>query len=208
MRLSRSALASIVVCALLSGCAGSSARSPGSAANLDTESDTTSNAAAGGPPGAHLVISSDAFQAGPELASGEHALPARYTCDGSNFPPAVRWTGVPPGTTELILIVMDLSAPGSKRLFDWAVAGLQPTLVGLPAGVRPLTGAVVGRNSFGRNGYSVCPPRGHVNDYIVLLFAVRHRLSLRSGFDPNAVYETAGDRHLGEAQSGFVYLRR
>jgi phosphatidylethanolamine-binding protein (PEBP) family uncharacterized protein len=101
---------------------------------------------------------------------------------------------------------MDMSAPGSERIFDWAVAGLHPRLRTLAAGSLPRD-AVVGRNSFGQTGYDVCPAKGQVDDYFIILYALPHRLSLKSGFDPNQVYEDIARAGFPEGQSGFAYKR-
>jgi phosphatidylethanolamine-binding protein (PEBP) family uncharacterized protein len=103
---------------------------------------------------------------------------------------------------------MDLTASESSpnRVFAWAVAGLKPTLRGLSAGSLP-AGAFAGRNQLGQSGYSVCPSRGHVHNYVVLLYAVPHSLSLSAGFDPGALYARIGGAGLSQAQSGFAYKR-
>jgi phosphatidylethanolamine-binding protein (PEBP) family uncharacterized protein len=152
-----------------------------------------------------MVLSSSVFQAGRPVR-GEHAIPASYTCDGSDVAPAMTWTGVPPGTAELLLIIVDTTASRTQRVFTWAVAGLSPTLRGIATGSLP-AGAIVGRNGFGQSRYSVCPHRGDVHLYGIVLYALPRRLPLRPGFEPNRVYEKVSVEHLPEAQSGFAYKR-
>jgi len=118
----------------------------------------------------------------------------------------MHWSGVPSGIAELVLIMIDLNAPGSQRVFPWAVAGIRPKLHGLSPGRLP-RGAVAGRNSFGENHYDICPPSGAPHSYGMFLYALRHSLSLRTGFDPNAVYEKIGGAGLTQGQSGFAYKR-
>jgi phosphatidylethanolamine-binding protein (PEBP) family uncharacterized protein len=211
----------------ITGCGGSSSKSTSSAAQgtgasqtatkssaatststTPTTSTTHSTSASSATPRAALTLSSAAFQAGRPIANGEHAIADLYTCDGSGISPPVRWSGVPAGTAELFLLVLDLRGPGgSKRFFNWAVAGLKPTLRGIPAGRLP-NGAVVARNGLGRSRYSLCPAKGRLHPYIVILYALPYRLAVRPGFDPNAVYEKIGGANLPEAQSGFAYRRR
>ena len=92
-------------------------------------------------------------------SGGPQALPAEYTCDGKGTSPALRWQGVPPGTAELVLFAMNIQPVEGKLFFDWAVAGLSPELEEIEAGKLP-KGAVVGRNSFGKTGYEICPEGG------------------------------------------------
>jgi phosphatidylethanolamine-binding protein (PEBP) family uncharacterized protein len=106
---------------------------------------------------------------------------------------------------ELAVLVIDLNAPGSKQFYDWAVAGLKPTLHGLVPGILP-PGAFAGRNGFGQSRYSICPPKDSVHSYAVILYALPHHVALGRGFDPNALYKQ-GPR-LPQGQSGFAYERR
>lgn len=119
---------------------------------------------------------------------GPGSLAATYTCDGADSWPALRWAGVPAGTEELALYVMNAQPVGGRLFFDWAVAGLDPGLESIEAGQLP-RGAVVGINSFGKRGYSICPPAGSGEIYIFALFALPRSLSPKQGFDPRALRE-------------------
>jgi len=133
--------------------------------------------------------SSQASNAGPQ------ALPATYTCDGKGASPALRWQGVPQGTAELVVFAMNVQPVEGRLFFDWAVAGLSPDLTEVEAG-KPPRGAVVGRNSFGKDGYEICPPGG-AETYMFTVFALPAKLSPSQGFDPSAlrkeVLDTSGN---------------
>jgi phosphatidylethanolamine-binding protein (PEBP) family uncharacterized protein len=122
-------------------------------------------------------------------SGGPQALPALYTCDGKSTSPALRWQGVPQGTAELALFVMNIQPVGGELFFDWAVAGLSPELEEIEAGKLP-KGAVVGRNSFGKTGYEICPEGGG-ETYMFALFALPKRLSPTEGFEPLALRKAA-----------------
>jgi phosphatidylethanolamine-binding protein (PEBP) family uncharacterized protein len=124
----------------------------------------------------------------PAIPSGEAALPAPYTCDGSDIWPALQWSGVPAGTKELILYAMNAQPLGGRLFFDWAVAGLDPASHGIEAAKLP-SGAVVGTNSFGKRGYSICPAKGSAETYIFALFALPKALAPQKGFDPRPLRE-------------------
>ncbi|HEY6865856.1 MAG TPA: hypothetical protein VI792_01290, partial [Candidatus Eisenbacteria bacterium] len=51
-----------------------------------------------------LVLSSPAF-------AGGGGIPRPYTCDGTDVPPALQWSGAPQGTASFALIVDDPDAP-------------------------------------------------------------------------------------------------
>lgn len=145
------------------------------------------------------VVADLTLQSPSSLPSGggPPALPARYTCDGNNTSPALRWQGVPQGTAELVLYAMNLRPVEGKLFVDWAVAGLSPRLEELEAGKLP-RGAVVGRNSFGKTGYEICP-EGESETYIFGLFALPKKLSPTQGFDPIALRSAvrASSRNVG-----------
>jgi phosphatidylethanolamine-binding protein (PEBP) family uncharacterized protein len=131
----------------------------------------------------------------PPSSGGPGALPVQYTCDGKNTSPALHWQGVPEGTTELALFAMNLQPVQGKLFFNWAVAGISPDLEEIKAGELP-KGAVVGRNSFGKVDYELCP-EGSGETYMFALFALPKKLSPSRGFDPltlrKEVTDTSGN---------------
>ena len=131
---------------------------------------------------ASMSLSSPALQPGPESTL---LLPATYTCDGKDSWPPLRWAGVPQGTAELDLLVMNLTPVNGRLFFDWAVAGIDPSQKDIEAGRLP-KGVTVGRNSFGKNIYSICPP-GSSEIYIFALYALPKPIPAKRGFDPLAL---------------------
>jgi phosphatidylethanolamine-binding protein (PEBP) family uncharacterized protein len=126
---------------------------------------------------ADMSLASPAIAASSE---GPGRLPATYTCDGQGDWPALRWSGVPAGTEELILYAMNIQPVEGQLFVDWAVAGLDPGLEEIEAGKLP-TGAVVGTNGFGERGYEVCPSGSEI--YVFAIYALPRALSPRKGFD-------------------------
>ena len=65
--------------------------------------------------------------------------------------------------------------------------GIPASATSIPAGHVP-AGAVVGRNSTGSVGYAgVCPPAGKSHSIVFLLYALRTKVNVSSGFDPRTV---------------------
>jgi Raf kinase inhibitor-like YbhB/YbcL family protein len=119
-----------------------------------------------------LSLKSSAFAQGRNV-------PRKYTCDGMNVSPPLEWSGVPAGTTSLLLICNDPDAPGGT-FHHWAAYDIPPDLKGLeeiPAGKqdRRFRQAV---NDFGQAGYGgPCPPGGHKpHSYRFRLSALKERL--------------------------------
>lgn len=156
-------------------------------------------------PPAPVTIDVSAVGLPPQAHEGAMPpLPKRNTCDGANVWLPFAWSGVPTGTAELALFIVNLKPVNEAVFVDWAVAGLSPTSQGIPAGALP-SGAVVGRNGFGQVGYSICPLKGTSETYIARLVALSHPLHPRAGFDAKALYLEAARAAkavgLGEAGS-------
>ncbi|HEV3072648.1 MAG TPA: YbhB/YbcL family Raf kinase inhibitor-like protein [Solirubrobacteraceae bacterium] len=117
-------------------------------------------------------------------------MSAHYTCDGANVPPPISWSHVPPNTAEIDLFLFDLSPVHGKLFASWAVAGISPKLRGLSAGQLP-AGAILGRNSHGQTGYSLCPPKGPAVRYAFLMYALPKKIPVSPGFDAEKLREKA-----------------
>jgi phosphatidylethanolamine-binding protein (PEBP) family uncharacterized protein len=117
-------------------------------------------------------------------------IPERYTCDGADVSIPVWWSRLPRGVAELALFVIGLRPIHGEFYFAWAVAGLDPTSHGISPGRLP-PGAVVGRNSLGGVGYSICPPKGRRETYFVKILALSHPLNASPGFDAPTLYRRA-----------------
>jgi phosphatidylethanolamine-binding protein (PEBP) family uncharacterized protein len=136
----------------------------------------------------------------------EHRIPKRYTCDGADASLPVQWTGIPRGTAELALFVGNLQPVHGGLFFDWAVTGLSPKLHGISAGRLP-PDAVVGRNSFGQDRYSICPPRGTRESYAVKVIALPHKIQAQPGFDALTLYRDAERSAKAVGLVGVAYKR-
>jgi phosphatidylethanolamine-binding protein (PEBP) family uncharacterized protein len=136
--------------------------------------------------------------ASPALTAG-HRIRARYTCDGGDVSLQLVWSRLPAGTREVDLFVLGVASArrvSSAKTHDtltvqWAVAGLSPALHAIAAGHLP-AGAIVGRGTGGRARYSMCPAKGRLTKYFVLLYALPRRLALRPGFQGSAALVNAG----------------
>jgi phosphatidylethanolamine-binding protein (PEBP) family uncharacterized protein len=131
---------------------------------------------------ADISLASPAFGGAGE---GVQSIPATYTCDGKDTWPELQWSGVPSGTEELILFVVGMQPIEGALFFNWAVAGIDPATEGIEEGELP-QGAILGKNGFGKLGYSICP-QGEAETYVFSLYALPSSLSPAKGFDPLAL---------------------
>lgn len=109
----------------------------------------------------------------PDFADGA-AIPARFTCDGANVSPALRWSGVPDDAATLALVVDDPDAPGGT-FTHWVVVDIDPTTGGIADGAPP-PGAKQVPNSVGKPSWlGPCPPSG-THHYRFTVYALSRRL--------------------------------
>lgn len=148
----------------------------------------------------------DKIGIGSPVVPADGAVPARYTCDGANEPLPLQWEDIPAGTKELMLDVIKYSPVNGKLFFAWAVTGLRPTSRGIAAGKLP-AGAIPGLNSTGSRAYSLCPPKGPKEAYVVVLFALPRHLAAKPGFDPAKLRHEANETANYEGQLGINYQR-
>ena len=102
------------------------------------------------------------------LAFADHApLPLRYTADGEGLSPPLQWTGVPPGSASLVLVVEDADSPTPHPLVHAIAVGLPAEDGNLPEAAFPSpdntgTGLHAGRNSYLQAAWlPPDPPPGH-----------------------------------------------
>jgi Raf kinase inhibitor-like YbhB/YbcL family protein len=125
-------------------------------------------------PGPKLKVTSSAFSEG-------QPIPKKYSGEGDNVSPPLKWDAPPAKTQSLALLVEDPDAP--KGTFTHWV------LFNLPADTRTLPenasdgklpeGAVQGTNDFDKTGYGgPKPPKGNLHRYYFKLFALDAKLDL------------------------------
>jgi len=152
-----------------------------------------------------LVISSMAFK------DGEH-IPTRYTADDRDISPALAWSGTPPGTSSLALILHDPDASRPGGFTHWVIFNLPADSRGLPEGVsareRLENGATQGKNDAGTSGYmGPSPPPGKPHHYHFRLYALDQPLKLGGSAGRQQVQDTIKGHILAEAELVGLYQR-
>jgi phosphatidylethanolamine-binding protein (PEBP) family uncharacterized protein len=225
----RTLIALALATTVLAGCGGSSTSSPSAPAVASVSSSSQNSSAPSAPPTTTAPSAPTTSTATPQTqTTGSSApapapvsieasipgqptggqIPSRYTCDGGDVSLPLKWSGVPHGTVEIAIFLLNLQYVHGKPFVGWAVAGINPASHGISAGALP-AGAVVGRNSFGRVGYSICPPKGAGHEtYIVRVTALSRRLPLSTGFNGEAVYNEAERYAKAVGLAGGTYKRR
>ncbi len=88
-------------------------------------------------------------------------IPRRFTCDGNNLSPPLKWSGAPEGTRSFVLLCDDPDAPAGTW-HHWAAYDIPPDFTELPEGAAEQAKMKQAVNDFRKTGYGgPCPPHGH-----------------------------------------------
>jgi Raf kinase inhibitor-like YbhB/YbcL family protein len=117
-------------------------------------------------------------------------IPQRYTKDGEDVSPPLRWSSPPPGTREVVVICEDPDAPFPKPFLHWMAYGIAPNVTELPEGLGKARDVDAPRlrqlrNSTRSDGWAgPAPPPGHgVHHYHFQVFALSDGLRDFAGHD-------------------------
>ncbi|MBI2999166.1 MAG: YbhB/YbcL family Raf kinase inhibitor-like protein [Deltaproteobacteria bacterium] len=151
-----------------------------------------------------MEIKSSAFQNGADI-------PRKYTCDGPDVSPPLRWENPPSGTKGFAMIADDPDAPGGTWV-HWVIYDLPANTKELAEGLKPnetlVNGAKQGINDFRKIGYGgPCPPRGPAHRYFFKLYAVDAQTDLRPRATKQQLLDAMKGHILAEAQLMGRYKR-
>jgi len=137
-------------------------------------------------------------------------IPVRYTCDGADISPALRWTSPPRGTQSFAIICDDPDAPAGTWV-HWVYYDIPAGIEGLPDKVppqkEPVNGGKQGVNDFRKIGYGgPCPPGG-THRYFFTLYALDAVLNLNPGLTKKQLLKALAGHILGQAQLMGRYAR-
>ena len=137
-------------------------------------------------------------------------IPKKYTCDGVDVSPPLKWDNVPDGTKSLALISDDPDAPVGTWV-HWVLYARPPDPRELPENIPPKkaleNGAKQGTNDFRKIGYGgPCPPGG-THRYYFKLYALDIELRLDPGMTKGELLKAMEGHILAEGQLMGRYKR-
>jgi len=140
----------------------------------------------------------------------DQAIPAKYTGDGDDVSPALRWHGAPDGTRAFAVFCHDPDAPlvkpGTYGFVHWVLYNLPGTTTSLEEGTGTGT---AGGNDFGNTGYGgPMPPEGHgTHRYFFWVMALDKALDLPAGLTLWELLEEVEPHLLGMNRVMGTYRR-
>jgi len=164
-------------------------------------------------PAAAEEVAMDFVLSSPSFGPG-NAIPVRHTCEGRDLSPTLEWSGVPPGTESLALIVDDPDAPDPKAprmtWVHWVLYNIPATVTSLGEGVEPgdlPEGTLEGVNDWKRTGYGgPCPPIGR-HRYFHKLYALDTTLDDLGNPTKEDLLQAAEGHILGRAELMGTYQK-
>ena len=143
-----------------------------------------------------ITITSSAFEEGG-------MIPSKYTCDGENISPPLKWEGVPQETKSIAIISDDPDAP-VKIWVHWVMWNIPVDMEQLAESVPPDAdlpdGSKQGINDFKHHGYGgPCPPMG-THRYYFKVYALDTKIDLASSSRKSHLLKAMEGHILAEGQ--------
>jgi hypothetical protein len=148
---------------------------------------------------AELKISSPVFE-------NNDAIPKKYTCDGADVNPPLKFENIPSAAKSLALIVDDPDAPGGTWV-HWVLWNIAPGTAEVKENTIP-AGALQGMNDFRKHDYGgPCPPSG-THRYFFKLYALDAPLTLSPGAKKADLEKAMKGHIIAQAQVVGLYSRK
>jgi Raf kinase inhibitor-like YbhB/YbcL family protein len=130
-------------------------------------------------------------------------FPKKYTADGENVSPPLKWSDPPQGTRSFALVCEDPDAPGGTWV-HWVVFNLPTESRSLEVAVSTeetlQDGAKQGKNDFKKIGYGGPAPPSGTHRYYFKLYALDRPLDLAAGANREELQRAMKDHVLGGGQ--------
>jgi len=136
---------------------------------------------------------------------GKH-IPPKYTGDGDDVSPLVKWNTMPAGVKEIAVVMDDPDAPVGT--WDhWSVYKIPAATTELAEGVssnrgkKHPTGMLEGKNTTGNIGYEgPQPPRGQTHRYIIRVFGLDSPLDVKAGLTKKELLKAMAGHIVAEGR--------
>ena len=129
--------------------------------------------------------------------SNNELIQNKYTCQGQDISPQLRFSNIPKNAKTLALVMDDPDAP-SGTFTHWLVWDIPVTVNEIQEGERVTY--TQGLNDFGRQYYKgPCPPSG-VHRYFFILYALDSEINLKQGATKDELIKAMRDHIIEKAE--------
>lgn len=148
--------------------------------------------------GGKMKIESPAFK-------HQERIPVKFTCEGANVNPHLKFLDVPKNAKTLALIMDDPDAPMGTWV-HWTIWNISPATLEILEHSAPKSG-IQGMTSFGKPGYGgPCPPSG-THRYFFKIYALATEIKLQSTAKAADLEKVMTDHILAKAELIGLYSR-
>jgi len=150
-----------------------------------------------------IVLKSSVFENGK-------FIPQKYTCDGEDISPQLKWSNFPKETKSFVLICDDPDAP--MGTWDhWILFNIPANITSLEKNFDIKNNNIdklkAGRNDFGKKNYGgPCPPDG-THRYFFRIFALNKFIDLEEGVSKKEVLNAIDGHVLDDGELMGKYNR-
>jgi Raf kinase inhibitor-like YbhB/YbcL family protein len=151
-------------------------------------------------------VKMDALKMSSAAFENNASIPEKYTCDGMDLNPPLRFENVPSETKSLALIVDDPDAPMGTWV-HWVLWNVDPKTGEIKENTVP-KGALQGINDFRKHDYGgPCPPSG-THRYFFKLYALDALLGLSANAKKTDLEKAMKGHVISQAQIIGLYKRK
>jgi Raf kinase inhibitor-like YbhB/YbcL family protein len=137
----------------------------------------------------------------------DRRIPLRYTADGENVSPPLRWSEPPPGARELAVVVEEADETDGQPAVHWLLYGIPPEVRELPEGVErsgeldDTSSIMPGMTSTGHLGWDGPQPSvDGTHQLRFRLYALDAPLGAEPGLATDELLEAIAGHVVGEAE--------
>lgn len=144
------------------------------------------------------------------VLNNNEMIPSKFTCDGDNISPPLRWENTPEETKTFALIMDDPDAPGGDFV-HWLVYNIPANVTDLDENITNLNlrdSMAMGTNDFRAIAYrGPCPPSG-THHYFIRLYALDTILILDAGASKKELLNAMEGSIILKTELSFKYSRK
>ena len=128
-------------------------------------------------------------------------IPLKYSCEGKDISPHLKWKNIPEKTESLVLIVDDPDAPVGTWV-HWVVYNIPPDINEFAENVDLSKNTIKqGLNDFGKLNYGgPCPPHGKPHRYFFKLYAVDIPTDFREGLSKKEILKKISNNIIEQVE--------
>ncbi len=139
-------------------------------------------------------------------------IPSKFTCDGENISPELKFPDVPDNAKTLAIIMDDPDAP-SGTFVHWVLYNMPANKLEIeenfPKQEKHIDGTLQGKNDFNQIGYGgPCPPAGSTHRYYFKLYGLDKYLDLEAGASKVEVEAAIKGSIVAETELIGLYKRK